>query len=544
MESAASSASSKDSSGSERSSRRSSLSSERDYDQTVFDDDYGENPFRMPQDEKIFSIAFKEEQEHRKIDDRDKMKKLKIWEKGLKQHRAGNLRKIKETAINPSPVKVKSKLQKHFENDQNLFTPIEQNQTRERMIDFIAKKREMFLVQMTLDTKQKEIRRLEKYAETTAQGLEMSKAMLEEDIQKFQEYLNKNKMNCQKAMKNADNEAASKVKKISEIKALQDQRSAIQSNNTKFIEAYKESLEFKNFLDKLAEESYHKEFENFVGEKYKQKYKHYLTVAGRDHRFKNWEDYRKNDVLVFMFDNTEMRIPRYDEEIDNYRMFFEDPQKLLSLFTGLEEKNLFLIQNAQEIDQSNEQLEHEYEVLQDRMQASIDKLQSDKSALMSEINRERHTVKTLQTQIKQHTGFDSDEVESSLRELEAKIRMVAEKSDIPKTDMSNSISLLTEIEKRLEFYLTEISIIEQKDKALINRLQFDTRKERNQRKKALMEEEALKIKEEKLGNKRKSRKKRVGRPIMFRAAPIETKEVKVQKVDNSDDEHYKEYFDD
>ena len=53
---------------------------------------------------------------------------------------------------------------------------------KESMSDFIAKKREMFLVQMSLDTKREEIRKLEEKAQMKEQALKKSELMLEEDV--------------------------------------------------------------------------------------------------------------------------------------------------------------------------------------------------------------------------------------------------------------------------------------------------------------------------------------------------------------------------
>lgn len=59
----------------------------------------GENPFAPIDDEIIFS--FKENEKERKLAEREKNKKLKIWEKD-RPEREGCLRKICETDIEPT----------------------------------------------------------------------------------------------------------------------------------------------------------------------------------------------------------------------------------------------------------------------------------------------------------------------------------------------------------------------------------------------------------------------------------------------------------
>jgi hypothetical protein len=74
---------------------------------SVYDNDDESNPFRIPADEKIFT--FKEEEKERKIDDREKNKNLKIWEKN-RPTREGCLRKICETDIEPSALAINPKV--------------------------------------------------------------------------------------------------------------------------------------------------------------------------------------------------------------------------------------------------------------------------------------------------------------------------------------------------------------------------------------------------------------------------------------------------
>lgn len=114
------------------------------------------NPFRAPPDEKIFS--FKEEEKERKLEDREKNKQLRIWEKN-RPAREGCLRKICETDIEPSALAINPKVQSKINVGEAAgFTiPIERPKNKENRYKLIDKKREMFLVQQMLETKQREI---------------------------------------------------------------------------------------------------------------------------------------------------------------------------------------------------------------------------------------------------------------------------------------------------------------------------------------------------------------------------------------------------
>jgi hypothetical protein len=124
------------------------------YDSTT--DESTHNPFAAPPDEKIFS--FKEEEKERKLQEREKNKALKIWEKN-RPTREGCLRKICETDIEPSALAINPKVQNKINVGEAAgFTiPIERPKNKENRYKLIEKKREMFLVQQMLETKQREI---------------------------------------------------------------------------------------------------------------------------------------------------------------------------------------------------------------------------------------------------------------------------------------------------------------------------------------------------------------------------------------------------
>ena len=111
----------------------------------IGDDGDIDNPFRIPPDEKIFS--FKEEEKDRKIEERDRNKSMKIWEKN-RPTREGCLRRIGETDIEPSALAINPKVQKKINVGEAAgFTiPIERPKNKENPYKLIEKKREMFLV--------------------------------------------------------------------------------------------------------------------------------------------------------------------------------------------------------------------------------------------------------------------------------------------------------------------------------------------------------------------------------------------------------------
>ena len=112
------------------------------------------NPFHVPADEEVF--ALRDEEAARKQQEREQAKTLHVWEKGVKVNTTKAL--TAEAGLDDA-IMGQSKL--------NLVAQATRDRRKEKenMADFIAKKREMFLVQMSLDTKRAEIRKLEERAQ-------------------------------------------------------------------------------------------------------------------------------------------------------------------------------------------------------------------------------------------------------------------------------------------------------------------------------------------------------------------------------------------
>ena len=158
--------------------RRQTAASSRDGD---------DNPFKVPSDELIFT--FKDDEKRRKADEREENKRKRIWEKN-RPAREGCLRKLCETDIEPSALAINPKVQSKVNVMEyaGFTVPAERNKNRENRYKLIEKKREMFLVQMMLETKDKEIERLADHNELRQTGLHCSELMLETDTKSFLEF--------------------------------------------------------------------------------------------------------------------------------------------------------------------------------------------------------------------------------------------------------------------------------------------------------------------------------------------------------------------
>merc|ERR1711871_1460597 len=126
----------------------------------------------------------------------------------------------------------------------------ERRREKENMAEFIAKKREMFLVQMSLDTKRAEIRKLEEQAQQREEALRKSEQMLEEDAMRFDAFLKENDYKAVDAIRKAEQETKAKQEKVSEIKKLTAQIAAVRSDMARFEEQLENCRRYRVFLER------------------------------------------------------------------------------------------------------------------------------------------------------------------------------------------------------------------------------------------------------------------------------------------------------
>ena len=246
----------------------------------------------------------------------------------------------------------------------------------------------MFLVQMSLDTKKAEIKKLEEAAKKREEMLDRSEKMLQEDQDKFEEFLKKNDKMAHQAIAKAEKETKAKQDKMQEIKKLNAQIMQIKSRKLKAQEALEDCNRYREFLESITPAEYkadqmqlkrdrrekyrkerHQKRSDWWHEKCaqereeaKKKLEAELEAApgGRRPRRKKGSD---EDAVVE--DPPTPATPeeeKGDSESDSdIPMYFTEPQQLLDIFANLEEQNLFLIQNCQETEEGLEDLKQKFE---------------------------------------------------------------------------------------------------------------------------------------------------------------------------------------
>eukprot|EP00736_Rhodelphis_marinus_P011866 Rmarinus@m.10502 len=415
---------------------------------------------------------------------------------------------------------------------------------RENIADFIAKKREMFLVQMSLDTKRAEIRKLEERAQMRERALRESEHMLEEDAMRFDAFLKENDMKAVDAIKAAEAETKAKNEKLQEIKKLNSQIAAIKSEMSKYEEQLEECREYKNFLDSLTPTDWFEE----------QKRKREAKIKAKEERRKAREEARRRALEAAEEGDEDdegasppPEIPSSsdeEEEIeDDAPMYFRYPEQLLDIFTELEESNLFLIQNSQETEEALEELKQKFAETKTRMDAQCESLVSQINTLKDQINVEETKARAYNNRTRKNA--DAEAEEHLLEELNAKVADVYVKCGFDSDAGLNTLQMLANIEARLEDYLRQIAVM---PRELVE--QAEKMKEKDRRRK--MRDEKLQL-QQKLQIERSKRaearsrapiQKKVGKQVMFRSPPLQKK--RKEKTEGTkkekDEEEDREFF--
>jgi cilia- and flagella-associated protein 100 len=190
--------------------------------------------------------------------------------------------------------------------------------------------------------------RLEDKAQLKEAALKKAELMLEEDAMRFDAFLKENDRKAHEALKRADREAKLKQEKVVQIKKLNQEVSKVESEISKYEERLSYCIKYKKFLDSLTPAE-HKEKVKAAREERRKQRKAQKAANGDDEDDSEASDVDSKD------DDFEWASGSGEDE-----MYFKEPSQLLDIFTQLEERNLFLIQNVQETEEALEELKQKF----------------------------------------------------------------------------------------------------------------------------------------------------------------------------------------
>lgn len=341
------------------------------------------NPFKVPPDEEILNIR---EIKAKEKEDRQQNRGLKIWEKGIKYNRAGALRKIEEIDISSTPSEDKVTVAEAA----HAALVADRVRARENIQKTIEKKREMFLLQMMIDIKKEEIKKLEQFALLREYGLKNSEDMLIEDTTRFNEYWDECKRQSHDAMKEAKKLNKIKIDITHDINHLNEEIQQLQTQIQKHEESLEEYTKYKEFLDKVEP---------------------------------------------------------HEEDAGNH---FTSSEQLTDIFHGYVEHNLILIQNIQELEQNLEQSKHELENIEKLTGHKLSELLGGRGELGKAIEEKDKRCIQLDGRLTKTVENDRSGLPVLLRLEQTTRDVLGLEAD---EGQQGCLGLLTEVEHRLDNYL-------------------------------------------------------------------------------------------
>lgn len=140
---------------------------------------------------------------------------MKIWQKGVKKQGI-TIRQLNDLGKKEEDEPNYQSKASFIEAAKNAIK--NRVKVNEPMHEFVSKKRETLLFQMLIDHKREKINQFQELTKLHKKGLERAEAMLEEDMENFNNYLAENKKQARDAIRKAETQTKKKNEKIAVIK--------------------------------------------------------------------------------------------------------------------------------------------------------------------------------------------------------------------------------------------------------------------------------------------------------------------------------------
>ncbi|XP_064141192.1 coiled-coil domain-containing protein 38 [Loxodonta africana] len=470
--------------------------------------------------------------------------------------------------------------------------------TKKTVQEFINDQRDRFLLEYTLSTKRKTIKKFEDSMALKERQLVKAEKKLQDDAMAFEEFLRENDQKSVDALKIAAQETINKLQTTAELKKASMEMQAVKSEIAKTEFLLKEYMKYGLFLLKLSPKHWQvqqalkrvnvskskdsmntiipkltksivsgkRKDDSFEGSRrtsFSEDSSLGKGVQGKTgdlelHSQKKSVDKKmaqKSDVFFFFSSHPESISSEdsmeflLDDDMDydlEPEIYFKEPEELLQVLTELEEQNLTLVQYSQDVDENLEDVNKREKVIQDKINSNIEFLLEHKEMLKANCEREEEKAAELELRSRLFSfgEFKSEVQEKLIESLNKKINQVytvcigdAEVGSL------NPIQKLVKVESRL----VELSdLIESVPKEHVEAIEKLKQKERRQK----LREEKMKEKQKHQEERLKAAleravaqpKKKLGRRLIFRSRPPSGNKRELQLVNETTKTQEEEYF--
>ncbi|XP_023682622.2 cilia- and flagella-associated protein 100 [Paramormyrops kingsleyae] len=536
------------------------------------------NPFRLPSDSHVFLLLNQEKQQ--KMMEQEQRRSLKVHEKltytGRMNAKRGLLRRalrVGEDEGGEPAAGAGEEAQELRDNPIGKLAMLkDRNIEKESIREFISKKREMILLEYSLAVKREEMEKLEKAATAEEKKLAHAKKLLEEDALMFDSFLQEINKNSAEAVKIAEQETKVKLERISEVKKITAKITSLKSDISKYNETLEEYRTYRTFLKKLSPPEWledqralkEKTRRAQSAEKDREKRKGQLekrsdskaSLARKElpplreartpsrHSLKSSSPKNQGKTLSMTSKTEDNGSSDCEEEPV---LYFTNPEQLLDLLNELEEQNLSLIQNSRETEEALEEYGQIMEATRKKMEQEKEHLtqQIDVMTRNIELEKERAAEMELKVQLFSFGNVKAEDQDTLLDSLVSKVEEVYRSCVGDSEANLSALAMLTTIESRLcellestELIPRERVLIAERAKEQERRLRL--REDKLQQKKQHQEERMRRAME----RSQAAIKKTTGKKLMFRSQPpaFKTKESTDAEVTDKEKEEYLYFF--
>jgi len=434
---------------------------------------------------------------------------------------------------------------------------------KEGIVELLEQKKEMFLVEMTAGIIENERETLIQKSGDKEDALKKSDEMLEKDWKEFETYKHKNKQETDQAVQEYNQEVDFRKRTETDYKIKNNEFTSLKAEKSKNEELLQKYLDAKNFLQKLTPketlEQRERELKSQI-EAFKQQWMD-KELMSRDESFLSdtiskapsnkdkkpaGRKAAKGDLEKVFAEKLEKEDFDEIEEFKwNQKMFFQDPEQLIEIFTRSEEGSVSLIQMMQDTEQNLENLRNNLNMKKAEFDKKISGLRENKMQLEKNKAEKEAQVKALRLKSKEPA---LEKKYDGLLPFRKKIIEIVnlfkdESKTIVDQEALTTLELLATVEINLERQLERLNqykaptVLEQKREHEDNRKRAN-RKIQLEAEQKLAEERSKKASERAL----EKSKKRKGRVDMMKSTPVEKKEEVTQVVDTNEEEEDMKYF--
>ena len=364
-------------------------------------------------------------------------------------------------------------------------------QEKEVLGDFIGKKREIFLLQMSLDIKREEIRKLNEKAKAKEEALQNSEEALERDALKFDIFLKDNDKKAQDAIRLAEKETKRKMEKVQEVKKLYQQLQVVQSSTNKYKSGLEECLLLKSFLHKLTPRDWLKD--EYDEKRRRQRERRRRRIEARQQKWRQAQNKAmalQQELNQLDFPSKKRRgrsrrdnleetqvakpvarphTPNIDDEVltssdEEVPMYFNVSTQLLETFSTLEEENLFLIQNTQEAEQSLDEMTERFEESRAGVQKKADTTLDNINEIKRSISQKQKHLETMEIRMEDKFSGSENKEQKMMNDLKKSVKHLYQACGFTFAGATPStLYMLAETEAKMENILSLTNMMSEQD---------------------------------------------------------------------------------